>query len=125
MPSVLGTSRKPDVLFRKRGIIDIKAAVVTALDLQPGDSIDLWEHDDGNLFIYAIKHNVGSHKAVCRRVNAKCKYLRVCCKQLTDYVNALTGKTESHVPVGPVVQLPNIGKAMPLITRLNFYCDDK
>lgn len=123
MPSVLGNTRKPDVFFRKDGRIDITASASRLLNLEAGDCINIWS-DESGLYLYATKP-VGQHRAVCRLVNKGSRYLRASCKDLTDFVNSITGGKESHIPVGEPVCISAVGIALPLITRLNLYRDDK
>lgn len=123
MPNVLGNTRKPDVFFRKDGRIDITASASKLLNLEAGDCINIWS-DESGLYLYATKP-VGQHRAVCRIVNKRSRYLRASCKELTDFINSVTGDKETHIPVGTPVHLSAVGLALPLITRLNLYRDDK
>lgn len=123
MCSILGNSRKPDIYFRRGGRIDITAKVSEALDLQPGDIIDIWnEHEEYFLYVLHRADNIrGNHIAVCQQVNPRNRYIRVYCIKLCNFMRSLCGGNEVHLPVGESVQLPNIGTAIPLITRNNLY----
>ena len=125
MCSVLGSStRLPDVYFRADGRIDITASVVLALDLREGDSIDIWE-DGGERLLYVRNRagsSVGRHKATCRSTKKSHRYMRAWCVELCSYVLRTTGGLpEAHLLVGEKMMHPQVGAAVPLITRNNLY----
>lgn len=113
--------RKPDIYFHFNGQIDITAKVSKALDLQPGDTINVWEAG-GEHYLYVSARSVAGNVAgVCRKVNDRSRFLRTNFKGLTDKINEICNADESHLPVGEAVEIENVGKALTLITRNNLY----
>ena len=96
MCSLLDTHRRPDIIFRPNGRIDITAKVATLLSLKPGDAINVWKEED-EYYLYVARRSADSNsRAICR-------------------------KKEAHLTVGESVNLPMFGKAIHLITRNNLY----
>ncbi|GEM_PF-957903 len=53
MKQLISTTRRPDITFCRDGRIHITAAVAAALQLQPGDSINVYA-DDGEFYVFAV-----------------------------------------------------------------------
>ena len=120
MSSVIGTTRKPDIYFRKSGQIDITARVTEDLGLSPGDSLDIWQ-EGGEYYLYARKNpDSRGRKAVCRPSNKRGRFMRAHSKTLTDYVTRLTGTPEAYLLVGSLTVVNNTS-ALPLLIKSNTY----
>lgn len=128
--------RKADIIFRKSGRIDIKAHVSHALNLEPGDIINIvFDKDQRELYLY-VSLRKNERKVQCSRFHNEVKatsirsnrYLRVQSMQLCDFVNGLTGANESWLYVGNAKSVNIKGRqvvAIPLIWRNNIYKDDE
>ena len=121
MCSLLDTHRRPDIIFRPNGRIDITAKVATLLSLKPGDAINVWKEED-EYYLYVARRSADSNsRAICRQVNKGSNFLRVWSTPLASAIIKLSGKKEAHLTVGESVNLPMFGKAIHLITRNNLY----
>lgn len=119
MQSILGNTRKPDILFHASGRIDIAAHVARTIGLRQGDVIDIMT-DDGECLLY-VKHRapvVGRHEGRAFRTNACGNHFRAwsktLCKAMLDQCRA-AGK--ARLCVGTPVSLQAYGTAMPIITK--------
>ena len=130
MESLLGNSRRPDVSFYKDGHIDITARVAKCLSLSDGDIIDIAK-DGKELFLYVKLKNeqvVGLHTGRCRSTKPQKGYrnFRANCKRLSDAIFDICNATEGvQLMAGECQDIPNLGLAVPLITRINLYKNDK
>ena len=67
MRSLLGITRRSDVIFRADGHFDLTARVVRALDISPGDVVDVLS--DGNeYYLYVATH---AENTSCGRFEAQ------------------------------------------------------
>lgn len=53
MERLIKSTRRPDITFNRDGRIQITAAIAAALDLQPGDCINIYA-DNGEYYMFAI-----------------------------------------------------------------------
>ena len=66
MITLLQRTRRPDITFCRNGRISITARVVRALNIQPGDSINVaFHHDECYLLVCHHDNNTGRHIATC------------------------------------------------------------
>lgn len=130
MESLLGNTRRPDVSFFKNGRIDITSNVAKMLDLSDGDVIDVVLCDK-ELYLYAKWRNadvVGSHTACCHKTkpNTECTNFRAFSVKLCASILDICGADEVvRLPAGEQVNIEGIGIAVPLVTRINLYKNDK
>lgn len=122
MNYTLHITRRPDITFHSSGRIDITARVTKALALQPGDVIDI-AHDTGEYYLY-VKHRnaVGRHEAQCAPTykGHTCNNMRAHSKLLCQAVLKVNGNyLEARLPVGEPINHPSLGKALPIIIKLN------
>ena len=121
MKSILGITRKPDVTFYKNGRIDISSRVVKCLKIGKGDVIDIATHE-GEFYLF-IKHKAkdlrGTHEAHCYRSSKYGFNFRAYSKKLCLAMLRECQTEKAKIPVGEAIDLPEIGIAVPLITRLN------
>lgn len=112
--------RKIDVYFHKNGNICINANVAKALDIKHGDAIDVhYDKDTKELYLYVSRKKedmvaTGSYKAIAKSTKPNCRNLRVQSKEITIFVNRITGAEESWLYVGALRQT-KVGTALPLI----------
>ena len=125
MKHLLGNTRRHDITFNADGRIEISARVTKALDLHPGDVIDIAIDERGRECYLYVKHRnpAGKHKAQCYRTGKGkvCYSLRAhsveICRQVLDMRGFST--TQARLPVGDVIEIPCVGTALPIIIRYN------
>lgn len=118
MHSIIGNTRRTDIVFHKSGRIDISALVAKEIGLKNGDVIDIMV-DGVEWYIY-IKHHsssIGRHRAAAFATNVRGKNFRVWSKTLcnavlkecnaTDMVKLYTGMPKHFA----------FGIAIPIITK--------
>lgn len=123
MKYMLENTRRHDITFCADGRIEISARVTRALDLKPGDVIDIAMDDQGREVYLYVKHRqpAGRHKARCYRTGKGhvCNSLRAhsidICRQVLDMRGF--SATQAKLPVGDLVDIPYVGKALPVIIR--------
>lgn len=124
MRHLLDNTRRHDITFNAGGRIEISARVTKALDLKPGDVIDIAMSDrDREVYLY-VKHRqpAGRHKAQVYVTNSRvrhCNSLRAHSVELCRKVLDMRGFSvaQVHLPVGEPEEIPCIGLALPLIVR--------
>ena len=123
MKHLLENTRRHDITFCADGRIEISARVTRALDIQPGDVIDIaMDERCREVYLY-VKHRqpAGRHKAQCYRTGKgrTCNSLRAhsveICRQVLDMRGFSC--TQAKLPVGDPVDIPCVGKALPVIIR--------
>lgn len=130
MTSLLPNSRRPDVTFYPDGRIDITARIAKHLNMAAGDVIDIAEHQGEYLLYVRLKaaQTVGRHEACVyptKRGKHHANNFRTYSRRLTDAIfrassvpgGIAAGKHPLRLPAGLTVSLPDIGLAIPLITR--------
>ncbi len=128
MKSFFANTRRHDITFNADGRIEISARATRALDLHPGDVIDVAFDEVGRECYLYIKHRAeklsGRHKAQCHVTNSrvkKCNSLRAHSVELCRKVLDMRGYSASQakLPVGEPEEIPCVGLALPLIIRFN------
>lgn len=124
MKHLLENTRRHDITFNADGRIEISARVSKALDIHPGDVIDIALDDVGREVYLYVKHRAplaGRHKAQCYPTGKgrTCNSLRAHSVEICRKVLDMRGysATQARLPVGDPVEIPCIGKALPLIIR--------
>ena len=121
--TIISTTRRGDITFHKNGRIDITAHVARTLDIHPGDVVNIAIRGDRCLeyYLYVVKRKeqtVGRHACTCRNVKNNGNYLRVFSKTLALNILKMCPETDKvSVRVGRPEIMPDIGPALPLITR--------
>lgn len=119
MQSVLGNTRKADIVFHASGRIDITARVAKSLDLQHGDVIDIML-GYGEWYLY-VKHRspkVGRHEGMAFRSNGRGNHFRVWSKTLCNAIlKECKISDKVKLCVGLPVNLKIYGKALPIIIK--------
>ena len=119
MKSILGNSRKPDIVFKKSGIIEITAHLAKLLNMNQGDAIDLLS-DDGEIYIF-VKHRnpIGRYPAMVYRSNKHGNHFRTWSTRLSSEILNICGVSDiARLAVGePIYNFQDIDIALPLITR--------
>ena len=128
MKHLLDNTRRHDITFNADGRIEISARATRALDLHPGDVIDVAIDEVGRECYLYIKHRAeklsGRHKAQCHVTNSrvkKCNSLRAHSVELCRKVLDMRGcdSNQARLPVGDVVAIDGINSALPIIIRYN------
>ena len=118
---IIPTTRRGDITFHPDGRIDLTAHVAKALDLHPGDVVNIACDDDhpGEHYLYVSRRceeTTGRHACTCRRVKAG-NYLRLFSKSLSSHILQLCHATSRlSLRVGAPTTILGIGTALPLIT---------
>lgn len=119
MQSVLGNTRKADLVFHRSGRIDIAAHVARILSLQRGDVIDILT-DDEETYIY-VRYRaplVGRHEGMVYPSNNRGNHFRLSSKTLCGFVLGRCGKEESvSLCVGKAVNDKYRGVLLPIILK--------
>jgi len=114
-------TRKPDLIFRRCGMIDITSRVTNILGIQEGDILDI-ARDSKEYYLYVQKKGeelIGKHTAQCRPANKgqRRNYMRLYSKALANVILSATGGDKARLTTGEICELESIGKAIPIITR--------
>lgn len=119
MKSILGNTRKPDIIFHASGKIDITSGVVSRLRLCAGDVIDIMTDDD-EYYLY-VKHRapvVGKHEGVVYFSNRHGRHCRTSsvrlCREMLKECNA---KDIARLVVGEMVVDEDNRALVPIITK--------
>lgn len=124
MESLLSNTRKPDLSFFQDGHINITARVAKSIGLEDGDVIDMLK-DGKELYLYVkikSKDVVGQHTGRCRSTHTNKSYrnFRTNCKRLCNAIFEMCDNDGVvQLAAGESFEIPNIGLAVPLITRIN------
>lgn len=103
MVSLIATSRKPDVTFRRNGTIDISAWVCKQLGIRERDIIDVaYDGKDYLLYVRARREDViGRHAAVCYPTKKSSNNYRCHSVALCREILRLAGAQDiAQLPVG-------------------------
>lgn len=119
MTSVLGDrTRKPDITFRRNGQIDITAAVVKSLGIEPGDSLDIVANDF-ECAVTVVHHSVaGSFQAKCIPTKRGYKNMRSNSKKLCDFICNRFGADRVPLSTGMKIHTQDGSPALILINRI-------
>ena len=118
---LINTTRRADITFHPNGRIDLTAHVAKALQLQPGDVVNIAEDDEhpDEHYLYVSRRSeemTGRHSCTCRRVKAG-NYLRLFSKSLSTHIlQQCHADSRLSLRVGAPITLLGIGTALPLIT---------
>lgn len=124
MQSLLRTvARRPDVIFRANGQFDLTARTVRALDISPGDVVDVLS-DGYEYYLYVARH---SENATCGRFEARVHpsnrngmHFRGSssrlCKAILSACNAVD---KAALPCGDIIIDAQGRRLLPIIVRLN------
>lgn len=116
---ILGSTRRAEITFFRSGRIDITSRVARAIDLQPGDVIDIFQ-DGGEFYLHvALKASaaLGRHQARCHPTKPGSHHYRAWSRTLARAVLALCGSPRfAPLAAGEPVIIQNY-LAIPLITR--------
>ena len=123
MGSIIGkNTRRPDVSFYNNGRIDITSVVARVLNLHEGDVVDI-DCQNGEYLLYVrLRSNeaIGRHEARCYPTKDGGHNFRTYSKKLCDAIlTACNATSEARLSMGEVIEHPQIGVAIPLITRNN------
>ncbi|MBD5314655.1 MAG: hypothetical protein HDS08_00560 [Bacteroides sp.] len=123
MKSILGTVRRSDIIFRANGHFDVTARVVRALNISPGDAVDVLS-DGIDYFLYVSRHvGEASWGRFEAQVYPSCKRgkhfrgssIRLCKAML----EASGADKKAALPCGEVVKDKDGRLLMPIIVKLN------
>lgn len=119
MQSILGNTRKMDIVFHRSGRIDIAAHVAKILSLQSGDVIDILTSDcEAFLYVRHRSPTIGRHEGMVYPSNKKGNHFRTSSKALCRYMLCRCGGNESvSLHVGKAIKDNYKGVLLPIILR--------
>ena len=119
MQSILGNTRKPDIVFNANGRIDITARIANKLGLQSGDVIDIMLcTEDWMLYVKHHSPVFGRHEGMAFRTNSRGNNFRVWSKKLCAAMLEKCGVEDKvQLCVGQPVEIPIYGIALPIIIK--------
>lgn len=103
------------------GRIDITSRVAKILQLHEGDVVDIGVHQ-GEYYLYVrnrFTNIVGKHEAQCFASKKNSCNFRAYSKKICSAILQLSQASKARIAAGEVVELPEVGRAVPLIIRLN------
>lgn len=116
---LLENSRKTDITFWKSGRIEISSWVARAIGLQNGDVIDIFFDDnEGEYYLYVKLRAplIGRHVGVAFKSNRSGNHFRVYSKKIAEFfLSECKANFCVKLAVGQLCELPNYGKAIPII----------
>lgn len=125
MKSLLGITRRSDVIFRADGHFDLTARVVRALDISPGDVVDILS-DGCEYYLYVARH---AGNAACGRFEAQVfpskpkgggLHFRGSSSRLCRAMLSLSNAVDkAALPCGEMIVDNQGRKLLPVIVRLN------
>ena len=125
MKTLLGITRRPDLVVRRDGFIEIRARIVKQLAMREGDVIDVMVNKGEFLLFVRLQNEdaVGNHGGRVRSSH-KCRYFshnfRTWSKRLAEAIieaAGWTGDKPLRLAAGECVAMEEIGLAVPLITK--------
>lgn len=123
MKSLLGIIRRSDVIFRANGRFDLTARVVHALNILPGDVVDVLS-DGEEYYLYVARHNVnttlGSFEAQVFPSSKRGKHFRGSSRRLCKAMLELSGADKkAALPCGELTKDIDGRLLLPIIVKLN------
>jgi hypothetical protein len=125
MKSLLGITRRSDVIFRADGRFDLTSRVVRALGISPGDVVDVLS-DGSEYYLYVASH---AENTSCGRFEAQVYlskpkggglHFRGTSSRLCKAMLAVCGAVnKAALPCGNVTVDSQGRKLLPIIVRLN------
>lgn len=119
MKSILGNTRKPDVIFHASGRINITSGVASRLRLSAGDVIDILT--DGEEYYLYVKHRapvVGKHEGVVYFSNANGRHCRVSSIRLCRFMlQECNANDIARLTVGEMMTDDDNRELLPIITK--------
>lgn len=120
MESILGNTRKADIVFYASGRIDITSHIATQLRLSRGDVLNIMYDEKGELYLY-VKYRIPNnrHEACVFPSNRKGNHFRASSKRLCAAVLKASGVADkARLCVGEPQESQYHGTLLPIITKL-------
>ena len=119
MKSILGPTKRHQIVFYRSGRIDISALVVRTLQLAAGDVVDCVVDDDENIYLYkkySGSEVVGRHEATTYRDSFNSSCLRCNSVRLTQHILDLCSASAcAKLAIGTTADIPPYGKCLNII----------
>lgn len=118
MQSILGNTRKADIVFSSSGRIDIAASVAKHLHLQSGDALNVM-HEQGEFYLY-VKHRAafGRFEATAYQTNKRGQHFRASSKRLCSAILYECGvRDKARLCIGEPLETVAYGTLLPIITK--------
>lgn len=119
MVSILGNTRKADIIFHSSGRIDITAHVAKSLKMSRGDVLDIMV-GNGEFYLY-IKHHAplhGKHEAMVFPTNKTGNHFRTSSYRICDAIMKECGTTDkAKLCVGEPLE-SKYGTLLPIVTKM-------
>lgn len=119
MKSIIGNSRRADIVFYRNGRIDITSSLAKQLQLQAGDVIDIGcAGKEYYLYVRTkSKDVVGRHRGQCYPSKHNSHNFRTYCKPLCDFFFEGLEYDKLNLATGEPEVTDTNGIAIPIITR--------
>lgn len=125
MKSILGITRRADVIFRADGHFDLTARVVRALNISPGDVVDVLS-DGCEYYLYvsrrALNSTIGRFEAQVYPTNRKkggLHFRGTSSRLCRAIIAASAARSRAELPCGEIVLDSSGRPLMPIIVRQN------
>ena len=119
MQSILGNSRKPDIVFSSSGRIDITSNVARHLHLRRGDVVDILS--DGYEYYLYVKLRApvgGRHEAMVFPTNSRGNHFRASSRKLCAAILEASGENDkARLCIGVPVEDNLHGILLPIIIK--------
>lgn len=123
MKSLLGLNRRSDVIFRADGHFDLTARVVRALNIVPGDVVDVL-NDGFEYYLYVAHHigntSLGRFEAQVFPTNKRGNHFRGSSIRLCKALLNLSGaEKKAALPCGALIKDKEGRLLLPIIVKFN------
>lgn len=123
MKSLLGIIRRSDVIFRADGHFDLTARVVRALNIVPGDVVDVLS-DGYEYYLYVAHHvsdtSLGRFEAQVFPSSKRGKHFRGSSRRLCKVMLNLAGADyKAALPCGDLIKDKDGRLLLPIIVKFN------
>lgn len=123
MKSLLGLNRRSDVIFRTDGHFDLTARVVHALNIVPGDVVDVLS-DGVEYYLYVACHvgntSLGRFEAQVYPSSKRGTHFRGSSKRLCKAILEIAGADKkAALPCGELIQDKGGRLLLPIIVKHN------
>ncbi|MFR9541381.1 MAG: AbrB/MazE/SpoVT family DNA-binding domain-containing protein [Rikenellaceae bacterium] len=119
MHSILGNTRKADIIFRRSGQFDISAKIAQRLHLERGDVVDIMV-EAGEFYLYVKKKRpmIGRHTAMVFPTKGRSNHFRGSSRLLCNAILRECGAVDNaRLCAGDPIETDQ-GALIPIITKI-------
>lgn len=123
MKSLLGINRRSDIIFRADGHFDLTARIVRALNIVPGDVVDVL-NDGSEYYLYVAFHpgntSLGRFEAQVFPSSKRGNHFRGSSRRLCKAILEITGADgKAALPCGELIEDKGGRLLLPIIVKNN------